>query len=236
MNNSFSIKEGLRQTWLPLVEADIQDQHVCFIIDTGSTHCVLDEKMADILKGCINYVGETRLHGIEGNFVQTTEGFLTLKIKGKQYQQAFSFMPLGDAFASIKEESGIEIHGLLGNNFLVNNKWTIDYGKCVVVTESGISPNDIHKEEYVQPCYPRIQILNRMTGNELIHKENAEICFIDADDKYIFECGNVRGIVSPALQEAIETITLGDIQYVEVSYNGNAAISTLMLVKGNSLL
>ena len=38
-------------------------------------------------------------------------------------------MQLGNAFSSIKNESGIEVHGILGNNFLVENKWIIDYGK-----------------------------------------------------------------------------------------------------------
>lgn len=236
MNNSISFKEGIRQTWLPLIEAEIQDQHVFFIIDTGSTHCVMDEKMTDILKDSINYVGKTRLHGIEGNFVQTSEGLLNLNINGKQYQQKFSFMSLGDAFSSIKEESGIEIHGLLGNNFLVNNKWAIDYGKYVIVTESESSLNDIHKEEDNQSCYPQIQILNRMTGRELIQKEDSVIDFIEENGKYFFECGRVKGDVSHALQEVIETITLDDVQYVELIHNGNVAIPTLMLVKGNSLL
>ena len=134
MNNSFSIREGISMTWLPLIEAEVENQHLCFILDTGSTHSVLDEGMITILKDSINYVGENRLHGIEGNYVQTSEGLINLTINGKEYQQAFCFMPLGEAFASIKQESGIEIHGILGNNFLIENRWIIDYKKFVIVT------------------------------------------------------------------------------------------------------
>lgn len=131
-NNVISIKEGLCRTWLPLIEAKVQNYYLCFIIDTGSTHCVLDESIADFFKDNINYVGENSLHGIEGNEVSTKQGILNLKINGKDYQQDFCFMPLMGGFASIKKESGIEIHGILGNNFLIANKWIIDYGKFVV--------------------------------------------------------------------------------------------------------
>lgn len=127
--NIISIREGLCRTWLPLIEAKIQELYVCFIIDTGSTHSILNENVAAILKDCINYIGENKLHGIEGNKVSAQQGILNLNINGKEYQQDFCFMTLGEAFASIKEESGIEIHGILGNNFLIANKWIIDYGK-----------------------------------------------------------------------------------------------------------
>ena len=55
-NNVVSIKEGLCRTWLPLIEAKVQNYYLCFIIDTGSTHCVLDESIADFLKDNINLV------------------------------------------------------------------------------------------------------------------------------------------------------------------------------------
>ena len=126
-NNVISIKEGLCRTWLPLIEAKVQNYYLCFIIDTGSTHCVLDESIADFFKDNINYVGENSLHGIEGNKVSAKEGVLSLNINGKEFQQSFCFMSLG-GFASIKQESGIEVHGILGNNFLIANKWVIDYG------------------------------------------------------------------------------------------------------------
>ena len=129
MKKVASIKEGLCRTWLPLLEIQVQDLYICLIIDTGSTHCVLDRNVADLLEERINIVGENRLHGIDGNFVNASEGILNFKIDEKEYKQAFCFRQLGNAFSSIKNESGIEVHGILGNNFLVENKWIIDYGK-----------------------------------------------------------------------------------------------------------
>lgn len=128
-NNIISIRDGLCKTWLPLVEAKIQDLHVCFIIDTGSTHSMLDKSLESIFKDNINYVGENSMHGIEGNKVSTKQGILNIIINDKEYELDFCFMQLGEAFASIKSSSGIEIHGILGNNFLIANEWVIDYGK-----------------------------------------------------------------------------------------------------------
>lgn len=232
MNNTFSIREGLSKTWLPIIEAEIENHHVNLIIDTGSTHSVLDEGIAATLKDSITYVGENSLHGIEGNRVNVQEGLVYLNINGEQYQQAFSFMSLGEAFTSIKEESGIEVHGLLGNNFLVNNRWIIDYGKFVIAT----ALEDCYIEGYEQYHIPQVQMLNMLSGRELVLQENSTIDFINAGDKYIFRCGKVEGEVSTALKEAVQTVTLEEVQYVEVSYNGNEAVPTLMLIKGNSLL
>ena len=48
---------------------------------------------------------------------------------GQRYKPKFCVKPLLDAFKDIEKESEIQIHGLLGTDFLLENEWIIDFKK-----------------------------------------------------------------------------------------------------------
>lgn len=74
-----------------------------------------------------------------------------------------------------------------------------------------------------------------MSARQLVISENASLQFVENPNtgKIFFVCGNKKGYVSPAAQAVMETGTLDDFQYAEVSINGGAAVPCLMVV-GNS--
>ena len=74
-----------------------------------------------------------------------------------------------------------------------------------------------------------------MSARQLVISENASLQFVEnpKTGKVFFVCGSKKGYVSPAAQAAINTGTLHDFQYAEVSINGGAAVPCLMVV-GNS--
>lgn len=80
-----------------------------------------------------------------------------------------------------------------------------------------------------------IQSANRMTARQLVISENSSLEFVENPNtgKIFFVCGSKRGYVSPAAQAAMETGSLDDFQYAEVSIDGNPAVPCLMVV-GNS--
>ena len=80
-----------------------------------------------------------------------------------------------------------------------------------------------------------IQSANRMSARQLVISENASLQFVENPNtgKIFFVCGSKKGYVSPAAQAAMETGTLDDFQYAEVSIDGGAAVPCLMVV-GNS--
>lgn len=80
-----------------------------------------------------------------------------------------------------------------------------------------------------------IQSANRMSARQLVISENASLQFVENPNtgKIFFVCGSKKGYVSPAVQAQMETCTLDDLQYAEVSIDGNAAVPCLMVV-GNS--
>lgn len=75
-----------------------------------------------------------------------------------------------------------------------------------------------------------ITATNRMSGNELKAKHGS-IDFIKnaKTGKMFFAAGSITGYVSPKVAENLNTITLEDIQYAEVSIDGHEPVPTLMM-------
>lgn len=75
-----------------------------------------------------------------------------------------------------------------------------------------------------------ITATNRMSGNELKAKHGS-IDFIKnaKTGKMFFAAGSITGYVSPKVAENLDTITLEDIQYAEVSIDGGEPVPTIMM-------
>lgn len=76
---------------------------------------------------------------------------------------------------------------------------------------------------------------NRMSARQLIISENSKLDFIENPNtgKIFFVCGSKKGYISPKALEKMETGSIDDFQYAEVSIDGNPAVPCLMVV-GNS--
>ena len=102
-----SLCHRLNQTKLPIIVVEIEDKHLCFILDTGSTCSLIDSNVVEYFK--VDVV------------------ILPFNFEGYTYKPKFCVQPLADAFKSIEIESGVQIHGLLGTDFLIENKWIINF-------------------------------------------------------------------------------------------------------------
>ena len=81
----------------------------------------------------------------------------------------------------------------------------------------------------------KVESTNRMSAKQLVISENAELQFVNNPNtgKTFFVCGSKRGYVSPNVLKIMDTCTLDELQYAEVSLNGGEAVPCLMIV-GNS--
>ena len=82
-----------------------------------------------------------------------------------------------------------------------------------------------------------ITATNRMSGNRLVEK-HGEIQFIEnkKTGKIFFSVGDISGYVSPKVQARLNTITLDEIEYAEVSIDGKKAVPTLMMANNANVL
>lgn len=123
-----SFKEALDLTELPVVTFIGKGRKLNFLIDTGANNSILNESVANKMKlKCEEFDGvETNTAGGNINLNRVTN--LVIKFDDRrEYDECFLISNMDDAFNSIKTETGVLIHGILGSNFFARNKYIIDY-------------------------------------------------------------------------------------------------------------
>lgn len=121
----FPLSLGLQKTGLPLI---ISSGNLCFLIDTGSTHNTLFGFVYEHFKDRFKVLEERRnIIGIDGvqHEVPTIEA--TFKFEGMNYTSSFAVLDASEAVMQMQKETGVQIHGVLGIQFLVENKWIVDF-------------------------------------------------------------------------------------------------------------
>ena len=124
---------GICKTKLPIILVEIEDKYLCFILDTGSTCSRIDSTVVEYFKDIVEPVGDYCISGIEGTKHKVDMITLPLNFEGQIYKPKFCVKPLLDAFKGIEDESGIQVQGLLGTDFLLENKWVINFEKLELI-------------------------------------------------------------------------------------------------------
>lgn len=129
----FPLLLGLQKTGLPLIITSGKLKNLCFLIDTGSTHNILFSYVYEHFKNeFIILNGTQNIMGIEGEYKETPIIEGTFNFEGKDYTSAFSVFNATNAVVHIEEETGVQIHGILGIQFLIENKWVINFDKNII--------------------------------------------------------------------------------------------------------
>lgn len=123
----YSLDYGLSKSQLPLILVEVKDKYLSFILDTGSTCSLIDSNVVEYFKDIVEPVGDYYINGIEGTEHKVDMITLAFTFEGQTYKPKFCVKPLLDAFKGIEDESGVQVHGLLGTDFLLENQWIIDF-------------------------------------------------------------------------------------------------------------
>ena len=132
MAQSFPLTYGLSKTGLPLIVAKLFGFDICLMLDTGTNRNIIDHRIYDHFKDRLKH-SETSsevftlngaARGIEIDVPFCFENF--------DYHEPFLCTEMTDAFDKIHEESGIQIHGILGNHFFLKHGWILDFEKIEV--------------------------------------------------------------------------------------------------------
>lgn len=129
MFKNYPLPYGLDKAKLPIIIVEIEDKHLCFILDTGSTCSLIDSNVVEYFKDIVEPIGDYCISGIDGTKHKVDVIILPFNFECYTYKSKFCVQPLSDAFKDIEEESGIQVYGLLGTDFLIDNQWIIDFKK-----------------------------------------------------------------------------------------------------------
>ena len=129
----FSLNFGIEKTGMPLILTSGKKKNVCFLIDTGSTYNTLFSFVYEHFKDDFRIIEkDQKTMGIESRFQDSTTVEGTFNFDGTEYTSTFAVVKANDAIAKIQEETGVQLHGILGIPFLMENKWKIDFEKMIV--------------------------------------------------------------------------------------------------------
>lgn len=129
----FPLNFGLEKIGLPLILTSGRKKNVCFLIDTGSIHNTLFSFVYEHFKDDFRIIEENKeTMGIESRFQEsiTVEG--TFNFEGTEYTSTFAVVKANDTITQLQEDTGVQLHGILGIPFLKENKWKIDFEKMIV--------------------------------------------------------------------------------------------------------
>lgn len=127
---TISFKESMDLTELPIITFSNNNTKLNFLLDTGSN-------ISHINSSILNRLNFTTLDreistvGFTGEILDSIFCKMELEYKGKIYEDDFSITNLDDAFGVIKQESGVQIHGILGSKFFEKYKYVLDFGKLI---------------------------------------------------------------------------------------------------------
>ena len=128
----FSLNFGIEKTGMPLILTSGK-KNVCFLIDTGSTHNTLFSFVYEHFKDDFRIIEEDqKTMGIESRFQDSTTVEGTFNFDGTEYTSTFEVVKANDTITQLQEETGVQLHGILGIPFLMENKWKIDFEKMIV--------------------------------------------------------------------------------------------------------
>lgn len=128
-----ALKQNLTRIGLPLLIVKAQAKNLCFLLDTGSNINVLDKRVAEFFQ-LSGGTAQQRQFGIDGELRTSNIVEFSFSLEEREYKADFSVMDLSSAFGKVEEESGIQIHGLLGCSFMEQQKWVLDFEKLCLFT------------------------------------------------------------------------------------------------------
>lgn len=132
----FPLTLGLQKTGLPLIVTSGKLKNLCFLIDTGATNNILFTYVYEHFKDEFRVLEEIqKIMGIEGEYKETPVIEATFNFEGIDYTSTFSVLDASEAVTQVQEETGVQIHGILSTDFLIKNKWIINFDKLIISTD-----------------------------------------------------------------------------------------------------
>ncbi len=125
-----SIAENIDKVGIPFVTVSNGERSYNMLIDSGSNISYIDSRYLDNFR--VKDLNQTtNTVGAGGTSLKTRHYVISFEFNSIKYRDMAGAIDLTGAFNQIKEESGIEIHGILGNNFFRYNHFVIDYDRMI---------------------------------------------------------------------------------------------------------
>ena len=125
------LKYTIQKTGLPLIVTSSKP-HLCFLVDSGSTHNIIFSYVINTLNE-VNPIDNTiSITGITGNVMESKQIEYCVTFNETWYAATWSIVNVPQSIMHLQNETGVQVHGILGVPFLTQNKWIIDFKNLII--------------------------------------------------------------------------------------------------------
>lgn len=125
-----SFRESMDLTDLPVITFMNNNKKLNFLLDTGSNESYIN---LPILKD-LDYImldKSAEMMSIDGSKADTKKCMMKIFYKNNSFETIFHIYDMESAFSTIKNESGVQIHGILGSLFFQKYKYVLDFDSLI---------------------------------------------------------------------------------------------------------
>lgn len=109
----------------PIVTLSNNGKDFNFLVDTGASVSIIDSKVLDEFE-YTKLEQEGNAYGVDGNIVKVEYVDLELSTEDNTFTEQFQVMRLS-AFDNLRETDHLDLHGILGSDFLYAHNSTVDF-------------------------------------------------------------------------------------------------------------
>ena len=125
------INYTIQKTGLPLIVCSSKP-HLCFLVDSGSTQNIIFSYVLTALDEVNPTDTTTSISGITGSVMESKQMEYGVTFGETWYVATWSIVEAPQAILEIQNETGLQVHGILGVPFLTQNKWIIDFKNLTI--------------------------------------------------------------------------------------------------------
>ena len=125
-----SFKESMDLTELPVITFINNNVKLNFLLDTGSNNSIINKSILNTLD-YKELNGTSNIIGVEGNNIKNSICEMKVGYKDYVFDTTFNVADLDAPFNVIKQENGVQLHGILGSLFFQKYKYVLDFQSLI---------------------------------------------------------------------------------------------------------
>jgi hypothetical protein len=129
-----SFRESMDLTDLPIVTFYQGNNRFNFLLDTGANLSVINSSTLNNFQ-YKEVEGTGNIVGVEGIKKEVSYVNIDLNYKDTKYTEQFQVLDMQDAIDHVKSESGVNMVGILGNNFFRRYKYILDFNELIAYSK-----------------------------------------------------------------------------------------------------
>lgn len=128
--SKISFKESMDLTELPVITFINNNVKLNFLLDTGSNNSFINKSILNMLD-YKELNGASNIIGFDGNKIKNSICKMKIEYKDYIFDTTFNIADLDAPFNVIKQEDGVQLHGILGSLFFQKYKYVLDFQSLI---------------------------------------------------------------------------------------------------------